>query len=370
MTQRDTGFDAVRKSIVGVRAGTGEGSGWVALTNGLVVTNVHVVGYSLNVRIRDHEEKEVAARVVHVDTKKDIAFLMAEDPHGLAPLPLADSSRLVAGTDVVAIGHPFGLGFTMTRGIVSAPERELKDVLYVQTDAALNPGNSGGPLLDSSGRVVAVNTWIRADGQNLGFAVPVHTFVDDLRRFNVPAETARQQQPVYRCIECGTPYPADEEQCLQCGAPVPFAGRPGVVVYSRGFAQAERVVTGMISRLDYVPNQVRAGKGVWKLPRDSGSVWVHIDDAGEYVRFSSELVRVPVDAAEHFYRFLLSANDVSTGSCKLAVSDGIVSVSLVEPVAFLNEEGVTRGLAELVELSLQVTRVLGGAFGAEPAPDP
>jgi len=171
------------------RGGAASGSGFVISDEGFVVTNAHVVEGSNEVRVRFGEpgkDKSIDARVVGADPSTDIAVLKVKlDEDELDPLPLGDSSKLKVGDPTIAIGNPFGFDQTVTTGIVSALQRQIPapnnfsidDV--IQTDASVNPGNSGGPLLDAAGRVIGVNSQIATGGPQgsvgIGFAVPVNT---------------------------------------------------------------------------------------------------------------------------------------------------------------------------------------------------
>jgi S1-C subfamily serine protease len=164
----------------------GSGSGFVWDETGIIVTNNHVIEGARQIEIVLGDKTILRARVVGADPSVDIAVLKVEPPAGrrLVPLPLADSTRLIVGQKVLAIGNPFGLDRTLTTGVVSALGREIdapnkrkiRDV--IQTDAPINPGNSGGPLLDSAGKVIGVNTMIFSPSgasAGIGFAVPVNT---------------------------------------------------------------------------------------------------------------------------------------------------------------------------------------------------
>jgi serine protease Do len=153
------------------------GSGFVISADGLVVTNNHVIGDVDRVRVVLSDKTEVAAEIVGQDPKTDIALLRLERSDGLHPLPLGDSDEILPGDWVVAIGNPFGLDHTVTVGIVSAKGRDIGQGPYddyIQTDAAMNPGNSGGPLLNMRGEVVGINAAIRPEANTIGFAVPIN----------------------------------------------------------------------------------------------------------------------------------------------------------------------------------------------------
>src|SRR5215218_3076913 len=165
------------------------GSGFVIDDKGLILTNAHVVEAATAIQVTFSDKHSVAAKPLGKDPDTDLALLRV-DPDGLdlRPLELGDSRTVQVGDPTVAIGNPFGLERTLTTGVVSALQRRLTAPSgftienVIQTDAALNPGNSGGPLLDASGRVIGINSQIATGGGEasggsvgIGFAVPVDT---------------------------------------------------------------------------------------------------------------------------------------------------------------------------------------------------
>ena len=169
----------------GTRQQSAEGSGFVYDTSGHIVTNQHVVDGATSVRVTFWNGKTYDARVVGTDSSTDLAVLDVSAPSTmLYPLTLSDSDKVEVGDNVVAIGAPFGLAETVTAGIVSALHREMTSPSQfaiddsIQTDAAINHGNSGGPLLDDQGHVIGVNAQIESDSggsDGVGFAIPSNT---------------------------------------------------------------------------------------------------------------------------------------------------------------------------------------------------
>jgi S1-C subfamily serine protease len=159
----------------------GLGSGIVISPDGLVLTNSHVVGASKHIRLRDNEGLITEARVLGVDPDTDLALLRADDARDLRYASLGNSKSLRRGQLVVAIGNPLGFESTVTAGVVSALGRSIRSVSgrtiedVIQTDAALNPGNSGGPLVSSAAEVVGINTAIISGAQGICFAVASNT---------------------------------------------------------------------------------------------------------------------------------------------------------------------------------------------------
>lgn len=165
----------------------GLGSGFIMSSDGYIITNNHVVRKAEEIEVILEGGGKHTAKIVGTDPVTDLALLKI-DPQGTLPaVEMGDSSALAIGDSVFAIGNPFGLGHTVTAGIVSAKGRALGIGRYdnfIQTDAAINPGNSGGPLFDYEGRVVGVNTAVMARGQGLGFAIPINmakTVVEHLK---------------------------------------------------------------------------------------------------------------------------------------------------------------------------------------------
>ncbi|HVH03324.1 MAG TPA: trypsin-like peptidase domain-containing protein, partial [Amaricoccus sp.] len=160
--------------------GIGVGSGFVIEDDGYIVTNNHVVDNAETVKVRLADEREFDAEVIGTDPQTDLALIKI-DTTGLPELTLGDSDALRVGEDVIAVGNPFGLGGTVTRGIVSAMARDINAgpyVDFIQTDAAINRGNSGGPLLNLEGEVIGVNSAIyspNGGSVGVGFAIPSNT---------------------------------------------------------------------------------------------------------------------------------------------------------------------------------------------------
>src|SRR6478672_2314051 len=160
----------------------GQGSGFIIDKEGHILTNYHVIADARQVEVTLHNRKKYRATVVGTDPPHDLAVIQIKAPD-LVPAILGDSRNLQVGQKVYAIGNPFGLAGTMTRGIVSSirPVREPNGAMIdeaIQTDAAINPGNSGGPLMNWHGEVIGINTMILSNSNQsagIGFAIPINT---------------------------------------------------------------------------------------------------------------------------------------------------------------------------------------------------
>ncbi|HKP63439.1 MAG TPA: trypsin-like peptidase domain-containing protein [Polyangiales bacterium] len=175
--------DPFRLNVMEVPRGTGSGFVWDE--HGHIVTNFHVISGADQARVTFADRSTVSAQLVGVSARNDVAVLRVVGmPKTVTPLPVGTSRNLVVGQDVIAIGSPFGLDYTLSTGVISGLGREIMGAGglpiggVIQTDAAINPGNSGGPLIDSSGRLIGVNTAILSPSgasAGVGFAVPVDT---------------------------------------------------------------------------------------------------------------------------------------------------------------------------------------------------
>jgi len=186
------------------------GSGFIVSSDGYILTNNHVVEKADEVTVTLLDKEEFKAKVVGTDPKIDIALIKIDAKKKLTYVVLGDSDKLDVGEWVVAIGNPFGLGHTVTAGIVSAKGRIIGSGPYddfIQTDASINPGNSGGPLFNLKGEVVGINTAIVQGGQGIGFATPIQLAKSVLEQLKEKGKVTRGWLGVY--IQRLTPEAAE-----------------------------------------------------------------------------------------------------------------------------------------------------------------
>jgi serine protease Do len=159
------------KSVVTIRTNIGQGTGFLISKEGFIVTNAHVLSGAKEAYILDYEQNSYPATLVGYNATYDIALLKIPNTNNY--LELGNSEDIQIGEKVIAIGNPMGLQFSVSEGIVSGINREGENKIksYIQTDAALNPGNSGGPLIDKQGKVIGINNFKVGGGENLGFAL-------------------------------------------------------------------------------------------------------------------------------------------------------------------------------------------------------
>jgi len=220
-----------------------QGSGFVYDTDGHIVTNDHVVDGASSISVTFSDGTKYSAKLVQADPSSDLAVIKVDAPSSkLQPLSLGDSSALEVGDGVVAIGSPFGLDETVTAGIVSALDRDISSVNnftisgVIQTDAAINHGNSGGPLLNMSGEVVGVNSQIESDSggnEGVGFAVPSKTVSSVVSKLAKGQKVEHPYLGVY--VQTASKRPGAQIGRIQSGSPAADAGlKAGDVITNFG----------------------------------------------------------------------------------------------------------------------------------------
>ncbi len=200
--------------------GTSLGSGFIIQKDGYVVTNNHVVDRAREITVELADGRKLQADLVGSDPDADLAILRVHSPTPLPIMELGDSSDLMIGEPVIAVGNPLGFSHSVSTGIVSALHRDIESKApgpgaptpgaaaqavhgedaalrdLIQTDAAINPGNSGGPLLNAYGQVIGINTAIRQDAQNIGFAIPIDRLRDLVPELMNPSQVTKVDVPV------------------------------------------------------------------------------------------------------------------------------------------------------------------------------
>jgi S1-C subfamily serine protease len=187
--------------------GTGLGSGFFIHPSGYILTNNHVIQHAQKVKVLTHDEKDYEVIIVARDPIYDLALLkVVEADHEFPVLPMGDSSKVDSGDMVIAVGNPIGLGHTVTSGIIShtgrklsgTPEQKGRRIRFIQTDAAINPGSSGGPLITLSGAWIGVNSAVAISSEGIGFAVPslqAKEFLDMIRTGEWPEQNQNDTPP-------------------------------------------------------------------------------------------------------------------------------------------------------------------------------
>lgn len=214
----DALYEKVKDSVVCIHTSIGMGSGFYVKTNGLIVTNRHVVGYERDVTVQTTDGKQLIGRVLRSYPEIDLAFIRVQGSSHFIP-PFCPPGMVRVGQSVLVIGNPLGLANTLTRGIISAINREIMGNIYLQTDAAINPGNSGGPLFNDLGEIIGVATMGIGSNQGLNFAVPIEFVRTRMEQFILEESRVQFGQGIY-CNICGY-FSIGGAHCPNCGVSLP-----------------------------------------------------------------------------------------------------------------------------------------------------
>ncbi|HRF23404.1 MAG TPA: trypsin-like peptidase domain-containing protein, partial [Chitinophagaceae bacterium] len=187
-----------QKAIIQIATSGGTGTGFYLKEYDIIITNDHVVAEHVEVTIAGKAFDKALTRVWYTDRKHDLAFLEAPKNIELPDIFLGKYEAMHDGDPVLAIGHPYGLNYTATQGVISKVDRIRDGLKFIQIDAAINPGNSGGPLVNMNGEVIGVNSFIIRGGDNLGFALPVNYLREALQLYQ-----PNRGQASTRCFSCG-----------------------------------------------------------------------------------------------------------------------------------------------------------------------
>lgn len=293
--------------IVQISTRKGSGSGFFVREFGVIVTNCHVVGEESEVTIGGKIFESTLSRVWFTNKGTDLAFL--EPPEGveIPEARLGGSGSIHDGDPVVAIGHPYGMSYTATAGIVSKAERLRNGMNYIQIDAAINPGNSGGPLINYEGEIVGVNTWIVRDGDNLGFALPVTVLIDDLNGY-----APHRGEVATRCPSCGaiiTHGTVDGRYCPECGTEITLpAERAAPPQLGAVASTLERI----LERLGKNPRLAARGPNMWEFTEGSAMITL-THNQNSFIVADAALCRLPKTGIAQIYAYLLRENDRPDG---------------------------------------------------------
>lgn len=352
-----------RNGVVQIATKSGTGTGFYLSDYGLIVTNHHVVRGSRQVNVKGFAFPHQISQVWFSDERYDLAFLSPPaESSQLAHIPLGNYEALKDGDPVLAIGHPYGLNFTATQGVISRVDRIQQGLKYIQIDAAINPGNSGGPLVDLEGKVVGVNSFIIRGGDNLGFALPVIYLQEALEQYLPVKGTI-----AIRCPNCSTLVTHENIEagsyCPNCGTKIefPLADAPLEVPLSG----ISRTIEASLEKLGKNAALARAGNNNWHVTSGSAKIRINYNPENFFIISDALLCSLPKENNAQLYTFLLKENDTMQGALFSLHGENIVLSSLLYDVDLSVDTG-TRMFRNLLTLADFYDTLLIDQFHCEP----
>jgi len=347
-----------RNTIVQIATPYSTGTGFFLRNHGLIVTNHHVVEGNQAVVIEGAKFKKQLARVRYIDSKYDLAFLGAPmNGEELPDIFLGITKTLRERDAVTAIGHPFGLKFSLKSGIVSNTAELLNGIPYLHIDAALNPGNSGGPLVDTEGEVVGINTFVIQNGDNTGFSLPVRFLKDTLDQF-----LEARSDNACRCTACLnilTEDTVENKHCTHCGNKAELPSHAEEYIPS-GTA---KTIETLISNIGHDVRLSRSGPNAWEIRHGSASIIITYHEKTGLLSADALLCELPKKDIKPLYEYLLRENHRNEG-ISLSVHEQDIVLSLLIFDRYLNEETGQAMLRELFEKADFYDNKLVEEFGA------
>lgn len=331
-------IEQYQKAIIQIATPSGTGTGFYVKEFDLIVTNDHVVAEFPEVTIAGKTFEKTLSRVWYTDRKHDLAFLEAPQGVDLPDIRLGLYEQMKDGEPVVAIGHPYGLNYTATQGVISKVDRVREGLKYIQIDAAINPGNSGGPLVNMKGEIIGVNSFIIRGGDNLGFALPVNYLREALQLY-VP----NKGQASTRCFSCGflvTKANIDSQKyCPSCGTEVTLPEIPEKEVEPVGIA---KTIEEILRELGKDVKLAREGANNWSVKEGSARIKITYNPENFFIAGDAYLCQMPADATKikPLYQYLLQENYRMEGLVLSCVKQDIVLSRVMYDLDVTREAGV------------------------------
>lgn len=319
------GIEKASACVVQILTGTGSGSGYHLADRGLIITNHHVVAGYRTVAIETRQGDKMIASVALINPLRDIAFLRPARAIENPQLVFKQHRSVKDQDRVTILGFPLGLPFTVTEGIISAARQIVDGQVFIQTDAAVNPGNSGGPMVDAQGRVIGMTTLKFTNADNMGFAIPADAITEELDNFLSTPEAAY----VVDCPSCSAQLIDRAEYCPNCGAELDeelFLEEP--------LSPIAEFVEQVFAFLGIDPAVARKGPDFWEFHQGSAVVRYFVYQ-NDFLYASSCLCKLPRTKLRPLYEYLLSD---PAEPYRVGIWDGEVSLSYRVHLADLTPE--------------------------------
>lgn len=288
------------KIVYKVSHASGSGSCFYLHSHSVFVTNYHVVEGYQTLAIHDQERNPFLAHVILTNPEADLALLRAEgDFSHLPQLKLSTPESLSIGQKVYVAGFPFGMPFTVTEGAVSSPKQLLGNQNFIQTDAAVNPGNSGGPMFNAQGELIGVTVSKMIDADNMGFGVLLDKLTQLLEALSeLPEGTSLYHA---QCPSCTTLLVDKAEYCPSCGGKLEEG-----LFKQRELGELGHFCEATIREMGINPILARQGYEYWVFHKGSSEIRLFVHDDG-YLFCTSPLVLLPKQQVEPVLRYMLEA---------------------------------------------------------------
>jgi len=342
--------------IVQIATPYSTGTGFYLKDSNIIVTNEHVVRDNQEVVVKGEGFEKQMTKVIFTDVKHDLAFL--ESPQNIdAPQVEIHDGKIDQGEVVIAAGHPFGLNYSTTQGIISNIEEEKNNVIYLQHDAALNPGNSGGPLINKDGKIVGINTFVIMNGNNVGFSLPISYLKKTIEEFQ-----EHRDQIAARCSSCSNivfEKDIDNHYCSHCGAKVKLP-TDADIYEALGVA---KTIEELIEKMEYNVSLSRIGPNNWEINKGSATIHISYHEKTGLIMGDASLCLLPKENIKPLYEYLLKQNHKIEG-LTFSIKENDIVLSLLIYDRYLNMDTGMKLFKHLFQKADDYDNILVEEFGA------
>jgi len=342
------------ENIMQIMTPYGTGTGFII--DNLIITNSHVVSGLKEVVISGKKVKRTIAKVLYDDAYYDLAFIEYKFDIPKNPLILA-TEHVEDGDATIAIGHPYGLNYTSTEGIVSRASRLQGDLEYIQIDAAINPGNSGGPLLNAKGEVTGINTFIIQNANNLGFSLPFFYIKEALSVFK-----KLESENIIKCPSCKNLIKEEiikNDYCPECGVQLEVAR-----LRRKGYNPTgpTKLLEDILDSLNINVTLARRSQSSWRVDEGSARIDINYYENGIIIG-DTKLCAIPSSKIDKVYDYLLQENN-KLSYLQFSINENSIYLSyLIVDSSLTLKEGKT-AIQRLIEYSDKYDDILINEYGA------
>jgi len=341
-------------SIIQIMTPYGSGTGFII--DYLIITNSHVASGLKEVVIKSKTIQRSIAEVIYDDPYYDLAFIKLKFKKPKKQLKLT-CREVIDGDTTVAIGHPYGLNYSITEGIVSRASRLQGDLEYIQIDAAINPGNSGGPLLNVEGEVIGVNTFIIQNANNLGFSLPYFYIQEALDEF-----TKLNKENIIKCPSCKNLIDEKDiinDYCPKCGVKLEVAK-----LRRKGYkpTAATKIMEDILTSLDNNVTLARRGQASWRIDYGSARIDIIYYENGVIIG-ESKLCAIPSENINEVYDYLLQENQ-KLSYLQFSINENSIYLSYIIVDSSLTLKEGKIAIQRLLEYSNKYDDILINKYGA------
>ena len=314
--------DKYKQVIIQIATPYSVGTGFYLAKYDLIVTNEHVVRDNREVVIDGELFDRQLVQVLYLDEINDLAFLKAPKNHQFPSVGIREESDLHVGEVVLSLGHPFGQNYQSKEGRIDAIEFKETEILYYEHSALLSPGNSGGPLFDTKGYLVGVNTFLIRSGQEIGYSLPLSKLKEGLQVYS-----NSNANYLIKCGECKQVIEDPEttsRRCTHCGGKVSYISK--IPIYEP--IGINKQIEEMLSELNHDAMLARRGPYNWEVEQGSALIHVAYHEKTGLITGDAHLCSIPDQDVLPLYSYLLKANYELEG-LSFTVKDNEVILSLL-----------------------------------------